>query len=630
MSTSIRAFLLLLGIAAFGLASQEEGAELPLEAPKDWGGETIKLPPPFAPGMKFRGVEKIRFAPGMFRKDSDSFFSYVFVFRVGVGQDLSLKALREEILVYYRGLAKAVGRGTIDTTNFSLKLEKLKAAAGFDAFTGRLQWVEPFVTKQPQTLHLELHAWKGKAGKHRYLFCSASPAAPGAAIWKEMRGVRRKFEKAVPPAPDDSGSTNWPSFRGPGASGVADGQKLPDRWGGEEDLNIRWKRKIPGLAHSSPVIWGNRIFVTSAISSKGNASFRPGLYGDGDASEDRSSHRWVLTCLDKMTGKLLWENVATEGVPREKRHIKATYANSTPATDGRTVVAFFGSQGLFAFDMDGGKKWEKDLGRLDAGAYNARHYEWGTASSPILYRDLVIVQCDTQEESFILGADLETGKTRWKTVRDELPSWGTPTVCEGPKGPELVTNASKFIRGYDPLTGKELWRLGGSSKITAPTPVFDGDLMIVASGRSPERPIFAIRAGSRGDLTLPKGSRSSERIAWSRVRRGPYMPTPLIYRGHLYMLHNNGIFDCYEVKTGKEVYRQRIRHGGSGFSASPVAADGKIYLPSEDGDIFVVRAGREFELIAQNSVGEHLMATPALSEGTLYVRARHHLLAIGS
>jgi outer membrane protein assembly factor BamB len=421
----------------------------------------------------------------------------------------------------------------------------------------------------------------------------------------------------------------WPSFRGTQASGVADGQNLPDRWDGTRGDNIRWKTRIPGLAHSSPVVWGDRLYVTTAISSQGEATFKHGLYGEGDASPDHSVHQWKLYCLDNLNGKIVWERTAYEGVPKEKRHIKSTYANSTPATDGRHIVAFFGSEGLYCFNASGDLVWKKDLGVLDLGAYDAPEYEWGTASSPIIYGDKVIVQCDTQKEDFLLAVDIDTGTTKWRAERDEFPSWGTPNVFAGPKRAELVTNASNFIRGYDPETGKELWRLGGSSKITAPTPVFSEDLIVVASGRRPEAPLFVIRAGAAGDITLAKGQSSSGQIAWSRQQRGPYMPTPLIYRGNLYVLANQGIFDCYELRSGQELYRQRITHQGGGFSASPVAADGRIYLPSEDGDMFVVKAGKDFELLATNPMGERLMATPALSGGTMYVRAEHNLFAIG-
>jgi hypothetical protein len=239
-------------------------------------------------------------------------------------------------------------------------------------------------------------------------------------------------------------------------------------------------------------------------------------------------------------------------------------------------VALFGSQGLYAFDLAGKPLWKKDLGRIDAGAYDIPTYEWGTASSPILYNGMVIVQCDQQRGSFLLAVDARTGETIWKTERDELPSWGTPNVFTAASRAELVTNASNYIRGYDPTTGKELWRLGGSSKITAPTPVFTREMIIVASGRRPEAPIFAIRPGAAGDITLGKDQDSSNSVAWRKQQRGSYMPTPLIYDDFLYVLGNAGIFDCYSWRTGEEIYRDRIPHKGSGFSASPVAADGKM------------------------------------------------------
>ena len=233
------------------------------------------------------------------------------------------------------------------------------------------------------------------------------------------------------------------------------------------------------------------------------------------------------------------------------------------------------------------------------------------------------------KEDFLLALDIESGATLWKASRDELPSWGTPNIYSGAKRVEVVTNASNFIRGYDPETGKELWRLGGSSQITAPTPIFSQDLIVVASGRRPEAPIFVIRAGASGDITLPKESTSSKDIVWSRQQRGSYMPTPLIYGDKLYVLGNQGVFDCYELRSGKELYRQRIEHAGGGFSSSPVAADGRIYLSSEDGDIFVVKAGAEFQLLGTNPMGERLMATPALSDGRMYVRGEKNLFAVG-
>ncbi len=453
----------------------------------------------------------------------------------------------------------------------------------------------------------------------------ACTGAPGAAEESPTESPPAATATATRPA-----DARWPSFRGPHAGGVADGQGLPEKWSGPEGTNILWKTRIPGLAHSSPVIWGDRIFVTTAVSSAGDTSFKHGLYGSGDASADRSAHQWRVYALDRRTGTILWERTAHEGVPKDRRHIKATYANSTPATDGRVVVALFGSEGLHAFDVEGKKLWQRDLGRLDAGAYDAPTYEWGSASSPILHDGKVIVQCDTQGEDFVMALDAATGKTLWRTARDELPSWGTPTVYPGSQRAELITNGSNFIRGYDPATGKELWRLGGSSQITAPTPIFQDDLIFVGSGRRPEKPLFAVRAGASGDITLPEGKESSAAVAWSKVRRGPYMPTPLIYGEHLYVLNNDGILDCYEWRTGREIYRERVPHTGGGFSASPVAADGRIYLPSEDGDIFVLRAGPAFEILTVNPMGELLMATPALAGGALYVRAKDHLFAVGT
>jgi outer membrane protein assembly factor BamB len=453
------------------------------------------------------------------------------------------------------------------------------------------------------------------------------------------RGVTERIEARVisrvagsargplpPPAP---GEGHWPSFRGHEASGIAELQKLPDRWNPATGENVLWRTKIPGLAHSSPIVWGDLIFVTSAISGRKDATFKPGLYGDGDASDDRSEHRWRLYAIDKRTGKVRWERTAAQGPPRNKRHIKSTYASSSPATDGRIVVAWFGSQGIHAYDMSGGLRWSVDLGRVNMGAYDIPSYEWGPASSPIIWNGLVIVQCDTQADSFLLALDAATGKTIWKADRHELPSWGTPMIVTTPAGPELVTNASNFVRAYDPRTGKQLWQLGGSSKITAPTPIFAGGLHIIASGRAPERPIFAVKPGARGDLTLPKDATSSAQVAWSKTGRGSYMPTPLAYRGLLYVLANNGVFDAYDIASGKEIYRQRLPLVGSGFSASPVAADGKIYLSNEDGEMLVVEAGETFKHLGTNSMGETLMATPAISQGVIYVRGASTLFAIG-
>jgi len=418
-------------------------------------------------------------------------------------------------------------------------------------------------------------------------------------------------------------SSTWPSFRGPAASGVSDGQDLPVTWDASSGDGIRWKAAIPGLAHASPIVWNNRVFVTTAVSSRDDATFKPGLYGEGTASEDLSTHKWIVMALDAATGAVAWQRTAFEGAPREKRHIKSTYASSTPATDGRVVVAFFGSQGLYAYTVDGAPLWQKDLGHLDTGAYDIPSFEWGTASSPILHDGRVIVQVDTSNDDYLLAIDAATGRELWRTPREELPSWGTPTVVRAAGRTEIVTNSSNFVHGYDFETGRELWRLGGSSQITAPTPIFAPDAIIVASGRRPVAPILAIKPGASGDIT---GTAS---VLWQKTQRGPYMPTPLIYGDQLYVLGNAGIFDSYDYRTGREVYRERLLHQGSGFSASPVASDGRIYASSEDGDIFVVKAGPAFEVLAQNAMHEPLMATPAIAGGTMFVRGQKTLFAIG-
>src|SRR5262245_31311857 len=420
---------------------------------------------------------------------------------------------------------------------------------------------------------------------------------------------------------------NWPSFRGPNASGVADGQPTPVKWDIASEQNLLWKTPVPGMAVSSPVVWGDRVFVSTAVSSDPNAGIRTSLYGDVKPSNDVSMHSWRLLALDKRTGKILWERVAHEGVPKTKRHPKSSQASATPATDGRHVVVSFGSEGLYAYDFDGKLLWTRDLGTLNAGWFYDPDYEWGIASSPIIWKNSVIVQCDIQKNSFVAAFDLATGNPLWRTAREEIPSWSTPTVYERDGRTELVTQATGFTRGYDPATGKELWRLSGNSEIAIPTPIVGPNLIIVTNGYTPIQPIYAIKPGASGDITLKKDQTSSESVAWSMPRGGPYIPTPVIYRDHLYVLAITGVLTSYDVRTGQRIYQQRVGMGGS-FSASPVAADGKLYISSEDGDVYVLKAGPQYELLASNSIGEVLMASPAISDGTLFFRGLRNVFAI--
>lgn len=419
---------------------------------------------------------------------------------------------------------------------------------------------------------------------------------------------------------------NWPQFRGPNGGGIGDG-KPPVQWDVEKGTNVVWKAAIPGLSVASPVVWGDRIYVVTAVGTDGSQTFRTGLYGDTDSVNDKTAHAWKVMALDKANGKVLWEQTAVSGVPKTKRHPKSSQASPSPATNGKVVVAYFGSEGLYAYNTAGKLLWKKDLGLQNAGWFFDPESEWGAASSPVIHKNSVIVQCDRQKDSFVAAFDMDSGKELWRTARTEIPTWGTPTLVAGKDGAEVVTNGSKGIRGYDADTGKELWTLGPNSEVVCTTPVAADGLIYVTAGYPPVQPIYAIKQGSRGDLTLKAGSTSSEAIAWSYSRGGVYLPSPIVVGGHLYTLSNNGILTAYDAKTGTRVYQQRVGMGGS-YAAAPVAADGRLYLTSEDGDVYVVKAGAQFEVLAHNKMPEILMATPAIAGDLLLVRGHQHLYAI--
>jgi len=420
---------------------------------------------------------------------------------------------------------------------------------------------------------------------------------------------------------------DWPQFRGPSASGVGDGTKPPVKWDATKGTNIVWSVEIPGLADSSPIVWGDQIFVTTAVSSDPKQTFRTGLYGDTDSVNDSSPHQWKVFAIDKKTGKILWQQTAHEGIPKTKRHPKSSQASPSPVTNGKVVVAYFGSEGLYAYSAAGALLWKKDLGLQNAGWFFDPDSEWGAASSPVIYKNMVILQCDRQKDSFVAAYDLKDGNELWRTARAEIPSWGTPTVVPGKDHTEVATNGPKAIRGYDADTGKQLWTLGPNSEVVCTTPVSSQGLIFVTAGYPPVQPIYAIKIGSSGDLTLKDGKESSDAIAWSKQRGGVYLPSPIVYGEHLYTVSNNGILTAYEAKTGVRVYQQRVGEGGS-FVASPVTAAGKLYITSEDGDVFVVKAGPQYELLSKNPMGEPILATPALAGDLLIIRGSRHLFAI--
>ncbi|MFQ5627192.1 MAG: PQQ-binding-like beta-propeller repeat protein [bacterium] len=426
-----------------------------------------------------------------------------------------------------------------------------------------------------------------------------------------------------------SNTTHWPMFRGPQASGIAEGYPTPTTWNAETGENIKWKTPIPGLGHASPVIWGNRIFIITAISGEKDPFLKVGLYGNIDPVNDSTVHKWMIYCLDKRTGKILWEKQAYEGVPRIKRHQKSTHANSTPATDGKHLVTFIGSEGLFCYDLDGNLLWQKDLGDLDAGYFRVPEAQWAFGSSPMIHENMVLVQCDVQKNSFIAAFEVRDGKEIWRTSRDEVPTWSTPMVHVGDGRAQVIANGWKHIGGYDLATGKELWKLRGGGDIPVPVPVVAHNLAFITNAHGRMAPVYAIRLDASGDISLAGEATSSAGVAWSESRSGAYMVSPLVYGDYLYVLKNNGVLTCFNAKSGERVYRQRLGSGQTGFTASPIAANGKIYFSGEYGEIFVVQAGAEFKLLATNPMSEICMATPAISDGAMYFRTRANVVAVG-
>lgn len=422
--------------------------------------------------------------------------------------------------------------------------------------------------------------------------------------------------------------SNWPSFRGPNGNGIGEGD-LPTKWDPKSGENIKWKARIPGLAHSSPIVWGDKIFVTTAV-SKENASpeVKIGwLNGTGDPAADSGEWTWKLLCIDRDSGKIVWEKDACSGVPKIRRHMKASHANCTPATDGKHVVAFFGSEGLYCFDFKGELLWKKDLGTFEAGPRDAGDMQWGVANSPIVHDGKVVLQVDALNNSFWATFDADTGNELKRVKRDEITTWATPTIIESNGKKQIVCNGWKHMGGYDLETGEELWKLNGGGDCPVPTPQFAHGLVYLTNshGRSP---IYAIDPKARGDITpkedtveLPSG------MAWYASNGGSYMPTPIVVGDLLYVPNDNGIVAVFDAKSGKQKYKERLPEAGT-FSASVVAAKDKLYFINEDGEVFVIKTGDKFELLGRNSMGEVCMATPAIADGKLFIRGRDHLYCI--
>ncbi|MBL7184878.1 MAG: PQQ-binding-like beta-propeller repeat protein [Phycisphaerae bacterium] len=417
---------------------------------------------------------------------------------------------------------------------------------------------------------------------------------------------------------------NWPQFHGPSA-GVAEDSVLPSAWSTTE--NVAWTLGIPGRAWSSPIVWGNRIFVTSAIGGRDAEKPKKGLYfgGNRDKPSDKT-HLWMVYCIDFNSGKILWERLAHQAVPKRSLHIKNTYASETPVTDGERVFVYFGNIGLFCYDMDGKQLWTKEFGSFKT------RYNWGTAASPALYKDWLFIVNDNDEQSFAVALGKMKGTQMWRVDRDEKSNWATPYIWENEKGTELITCGTGKIRSYD-LEGNLLWELGGMSNIVIPTPFAKHGLLYISSGYvgDKKRPIFAIRPGARGDITLEEDQSSSEFIAWCQRQAGPYNPSPIVYGDYLYVLYDRGTLSCYDARTGGEVYSgQKIALEARAFTSSPLANNGRIFCLSEDGDTFVIQAGPEFKVLATNRLDEMCMATPAALRGSLIIRTMSKLYRVNA
>ncbi len=390
-----------------------------------------------------------------------------------------------------------------------------------------------------------------------------------------------------------------------------------------------WRAPIPGLAHASPIVWGNRVYVATAV-KPGGAELKVGLYGDIDSVAEREPHQWRLLALDKATGRVVWDVLGHEGIPRQRRHTKSTQCNSTPATDGRRIAALFGSEGLFCFDLSGRLLWQQDLGPMDAGPYTGPAEQWGFGSSPVIYRDRVIVQCDVLSGPFLAVFDLEDGREVWRRARQEVATWCTPAVAEVNHRTEILVNGWRHLGGYDVETGEEVWQLSGGGDAPVPTPVVAHGLVYLTSAHGNSRPMRAVRLGATGDITPAEIGETNAAIAWVHPRQGNYMQTPIVVGDRLYGCTDYGLVTCFEAATGRIRFSERLPGGGQGFTASPVAAEGKLYFTGELGDVFVLRVGDTFSILATNRLGETCLASPAISEGHLFFRARAQLVAIGA
>ena len=421
---------------------------------------------------------------------------------------------------------------------------------------------------------------------------------------------------------------NWPQFRGHRANGIGSGRP-PLEWDVESGNNIAWQTPLPGLGHSSPIVWNDRVFLTTAVNSETDTpSLKTGwLGGSGKSAPDAGEWTWQMLCLQLSTGNILWKKDALAGEPRVKRHLKASHANCTPATDGKHVVAFFGSEGLHCFDFNGRILWRKDFGRLHSGPYDEKLLEWGFASSPIIDAGRVIVQCDCLNTAFIAILNVETGEEISRIDREgEVSTWSTPLVVKTDNGKQLVCNGYRQMAGYDLETGEQLWHMSGGGDVPVPTPLYDDGTIYLTNGHG-TTPLYAVDPAAKGDIT-PKKGESQQSLKWWRKTDGAYMPTPLAKDGLIYVCNDNGRLAVVDSASGELKYRQRVGSGSRVYSASAVAANGYLYFASERGEVTVIKEGATFEKVAQNEMNEVIMATPAISGDRLLIRTVSQLICV--
>ncbi len=419
---------------------------------------------------------------------------------------------------------------------------------------------------------------------------------------------------------------NWPTFRGPNSASVADGASIPLHWNVKKGDNILWKTPIPGFGHSSPIVWGDTVFVTTAATD--DPKYSVDKQARFPTVKDDFVFSYKIYALNKRTGKVLWERTAYKGLPKSQRHPQSSHASPTPVTNGKIIVVYFGSVGLFAYDMSGKLLWETDLGEINVSFFGDPDLVYGAASTPVIYQDLVIVQADKDRNSFIAAYSLKNGKEVWRQSRDEFPSWSTPVLYTEGDRDELITQAFKFTRSYDPATGKELWRFGRNGEQHIPSPILHDGLLYFAGNGHKVSPIYAIRPGASGDISLQEGKPRSDHIVWYRKRGGVHIVSPLVYRGHVYVVKDNGVLGVYDASNGKRVYRARIGGKGGSYFASPIGVNGHVLFASQEGDVTLIKAGPKYEEVSVNTMGEILMATPAISEGVIYIRGLKNLFAV--